>query len=469
MNRYWAACVAEDLDPLLLMELASASAGRSYLKTCTGSGELTADLELAGMGEALVLEASGATRLKSLSAQAARCFEHLQRLTLAAGDRGEGALREAEATVTPLFLGGFSFDPDGSPGGSQTWQGFTPARLVLPELLVQRRAGRSVLIALAPAGTTEAAAQSWLRTRLNETLRQLCAQRIDAAPVAPVGAISSGTIEVASSPRGPATDYQGQVRSALRAIADGSLLKVAVARSERLPLSPSLQISAVLTTLRTRFPQCHVFCIQPPRAAAFVGASPERLLSCSGGRVSADALAGTAPRGQSQDEDEALGIELMRSSKERREHAAVVNYLRAVLTPLTLGLAAAEVPALMRLANVQHLHTAFEGDLRGDEGILDLVQCIHPTPAVAGLPTDAAIAWLAREEDLDRGWYAGGVGFVGPEGEGTFCVAIRSGLVAGDSVTIYAGAGIVEGSRPEAESAEVDHKLAGLKEVLLHA
>ena len=123
----------------------------------------------------------------------------------------------------------------------------------------------------------------------------------------------------------------------------------------------------------------------------------------------------------------------------------------------------------MRLANVQHLHTPFEGVLSNGEGVLDLAQRLHPTPAVAGFPRDQALAWLARSEELDRGWYAGGVGVVGPKGEGEYCVAIRSGLFGPYGARLFAGAGVVEGSVPQFEDAEVGQKLAGLKEVLVHA
>ena len=466
MTRYWAGRRAEGLDPLALLATSPAALGSCYLRTRSlpGGEADSSTLELAGVGEGVVLEAWGPDRLETLSGDARKAYAALVDVSRKS---------ERHKSVGPLFVGGFSFDPNWHPDDQGAWSGFAPARLVLPELTLVRRGTEVQLVGLAPEGMAEEEATSWLSARLDAVLVALkagpakgseSAAQADASPERNAEAL------VPSEPSDSAArPYESQVRCALEAIAAGELTKVAVARSELLAAEVPFELTRLLSTLTERFSTCYIFCVQPAGADAFVGASPEQLLSCASGQVWADALAGTAGRSTDPIEDDALGLALMESSKERSEHEVVVSYLRRTLAPLTASLEAADVPRIMRLANVQHLHTAFRGELRNGEGVLDLARRVHPTPAVAGMPREEALRWLAEEEGLDRGWYAGGVGFVDPTGGGTFCVAIRSGLVAQHSVRLFAGAGIVEGSKPEREKAEVERKLAGLKEALFHA
>jgi isochorismate synthase len=199
-----------------------------------------------------------------------------------------------------------------------------------------------------------------------------------------------------------------------------------------------------------------------------VAASPERLVALSDGVVRNGALAGTAPRGRSPEEDERLGRELRESKKEQAEHAAVAVAVRAALEDVCTPLSGPEAPRLMRIDGLQHLETPFTAHLRPEHAelsVLDLVARLHPTPAVAGLPREAALAWIAAREGLERGWYAGPVGYVDAEGGGEFRVALRSGFVrnrAPARAWLYAGAGIVPGSEPESELRETRLKLRAL-------
>jgi isochorismate synthase len=457
MTRFWAAVPAEGITPMTLLRWNAGRRGSSYLRTrIVPASERGADsLEIAGAGEAVVLESVGPSRLDTLSFEVRRAFETLRRV---------GGVGLSDPSFHPLFLGGFAFDPDWTPPTEGAWVGFSPARLVLPEWTILRRGSEAHLLGVAPEGLSSEQAATWLRTGLGETLEALRGVQAHRPSATPVVSGLSTSIDARRE-----SGYEQQVRAALDAIAAGDLHKVAVARSEEIQPAVPVEVSSFLQTLGDSFPACYIFSIQPEGADAFIGASPEQLLSCSSGSVRADALAGTAARGVSASEDDALGLELMNSLKERREHDAVVRYLRKALSPVTSKLSSSETPQLLRLANVQHLHTPFHGELRNGEGVLDLAHRVHPTPAVAGLPKAEAMQWLAEQEELDRGWYAGGVGYVAPDGGGTFCVAIRSGLVTRESVHLFAGAGIVEGSEPARESAEVRQKLAGLKEVLLNA
>jgi isochorismate synthase len=186
-----------------------------------------------------------------------------------------------------------------------------------------------------------------------------------------------------------------------------------------------------------------------------------------GNRVETAALAGSAARGHTPEEDAALGRELFESKKEQEEHAVVVRALRAALEPHCESLDVPESPSLLRLEGIQHLETRFAGALASGAHLLEIADALHPTPAVGGAPRAPAVDWLARHERLDRGWYAGAVGFVDAEGGGDLAVALRSALLRGGDALLYAGAGIVAGSVPEDELLETRIKLRALLTPLL--
>jgi salicylate biosynthesis isochorismate synthase/menaquinone-specific isochorismate synthase len=192
--------------------------------------------------------------------------------------------------------------------------------------------------------------------------------------------------------------------------------------------------------------------------------------------VATAALAGSAPRGRHPDEDRALGEALLASAKERSEHAYVVDALRGALADRCTSIDVPQAPRLRALFGIQHLETPIRGELLSDGGhetdILGLVEALHPTPAVGGVPRPAAECWLRENEGLDRGWYAAPIGWLDLAGGGDFRVALRSGLIRnglaakGESgasrARLFAGAGLVEGSDPEAELVETRIKLRAL-------
>jgi isochorismate synthase len=171
------------------------------------------------------------------------------------------------------------------------------------------------------------------------------------------------------------------------------------------------------------------------------------------------ALAGSAPRGATEQEDRQEGMELLNSEKNRREHAIVVNMVRSALEDLCSAVQVADTPHLLKLQNIQHLETAITGELLPGHSILEALQELHPTPAVGGFPCEAALAEIRDNEQLDRGWYAGPIGWIDKDGHGEFAVALRSGLIDGSKATLFAGCGIVADSEPDSEYAESRLKL----------
>lgn len=260
--------------------------------------------------------------------------------------------------------------------------------------------------------------------------------------------------------------FQNAVREALNEIARGDYGKIVLARAQRLATAEPFHPLGVLNHLRQRYPGCYAFSIANGRGQSFIGASPERLVRVATGRMHTEALAGSAPRGKSASEDAAFARALLQSDKDLREHRLVIGSIARRVADLGLALEHAAQPRLLGLANVQHLHTPISASVPAGVHILDLVQRLHPTPAVGGTPREPAVAAIARFEPFSRGLYAGASGWVDWRGGGEFFVGLRSALVEGCQATAYAGAGIVAGSDPEQEFAETELKFKALIEAL---
>jgi menaquinone-specific isochorismate synthase len=260
--------------------------------------------------------------------------------------------------------------------------------------------------------------------------------------------------------------YPRAVAAALAEIARGDYEKVVLARALRCTTAEPFHPMGVLNHLRQRYPDCYAFSVANGRGQSFIGASPERLVRVAGGRMHTAALAGSAPRGGSASEDAALAQSLLHSEKDLREHRLVLESIAARLSDLGLTLEHAAHPRLLGLANVHHLHTPVSASLPAGVHILDLVQRLHPTPAVGGTPQAPALAAIRRFETFARGLYAGPQGWVDHRGGGEFFVGLRSALVDGCTAIAYAGAGIVAGSEPQQEFAETELKFQALLESL---
>jgi menaquinone-specific isochorismate synthase len=254
------------------------------------------------------------------------------------------------------------------------------------------------------------------------------------------------------------------VRATLRALADGALQKVVLARRTTFDFDTALDPTGLLRRLRADAPEGFAFLFQPANAGAFLGISPERLFCQHGRAVESEAVAGTRPRAAAAPEDAALRDALLGSEKDRREHAFVQRYVAQTLRSLCTSLDEQEA-APLALSYGRHLRARFRGRLREDVTPNDMLRALHPTPAVGGLPPEAARSCIREREPFDRGWYAAPVGWMGPAENGTLAadlaVGIRSGLVhrSGRRLDLFAGAGLVEGSVPGEEWDEIEQKL----------
>lgn len=265
----------------------------------------------------------------------------------------------------------------------------------------------------------------------------------------------------AQSPQG----YQDSVRGALARIADGELSKVVLARDLVGSIPAGSDLRRLVRALSTGYPDTWAFAVD-----GLIGASPETLVTVQNRTVTARVLAGTIGRGADADADTAASAFLASSTKDLDEHQYAVQSVLASLRPHTRALAASEQPFLLKLPNLFHLATDVEGELSDGGSSLDLVGALHPTAAVAGTPTAAAVAAIRELEPFDRGRYAGPVGWVDAAGNGEWAIALRCaqfGTAAGEiPVTAYAGAGIVAGSDPETELLETRVKFRPLVDAL---
>jgi menaquinone-specific isochorismate synthase len=260
-----------------------------------------------------------------------------------------------------------------------------------------------------------------------------------------------------------APEWEQAVAAAVGRITRGDLRKVVLARdlyaSAEAPIDPRV----LLRRLAARYPDCFTFA-----CAGLVGATPELLIRRDGREVSSLVLAGTKPRGATEAEDERLATELTSSLKENEEHRYAAASLREALAPLCETLEVAKTE-LIKYANVQHLGTRVHGTLAVNRSALALVAALHPSAAVGGTPTDAAVELIRELENMDRERYAGPVGWMDAEGNGEWGIALRCAQLDGHRARLFAGCGIVAGSDPAAELAETQVKFRPMQTALEQA
>ena len=420
------------------------------------------------------------------------------RITLPAGEdrftAGEKWLRDLfERTVSdnqvglpgtgPVAFGSFTFDPasDGSV-------------LIVPRTILGRApSGQAWLTTVSPASAASAAA-----VRLRPSLRPRCppSSGLHAPPVppgshapavspgtqgpsAPVGTQAPSAPPDAQDPAGPARDpaapqglqwhdgrltapeWADAVAAAVGRITSGALRKVVLARDVFATAGGPIDARVLLGRLAARYPDCFTFA-----CANLVGATPELLVRRVGGEVTALILGGTSPRGATPAEDAELGAALLASAKNTEEHAYAVASVRDALAPLCADLDIPSRPSLLKLANVHHLGTAVSGTLATDRSVLSLAGALHPPAAVCGTPAEAALELIRELEHMERGRYAGPVGWVDANGNGEFGIALRCAELDGRRARLFAGCGIVADSDPAAEVAETEVKFLPMRQSL---
>jgi isochorismate synthase len=299
-----------------------------------------------------------------------------------------------------------------------------------------------------------------------EALAERALRRVEALRPAAMPLLDPDPVErtrVASA--APPSHFEQAVERAVERIQGGDLQKIVLAREVRAHAARPHDPAAVFGVLREIFPACYCWCVGTPELA-FVGASPELLVRRDGQRAQTVALAGTTRRSADPAVDDHLGERLLRSAKDREEQAIVTRRIERVLERVSLWVATADEPVLVRVQNVQHLATPIRAQLAEPLAAVELAGLLHPTPAVGGEPREAALPLIPALEGLDRGWYAGAVGWTDLSEDGEFCVALRCALLRDRVARLYSGNGIVRHSVAADELAETEVKLQALLPLL---
>ncbi|MDP3070288.1 MAG: isochorismate synthase [Opitutaceae bacterium] len=425
----------EALDPLAVLESIFEPGEPHFYAERPAIGTAIAGAEIA-----CAHEARGPGRFASVQHWMSETLAH----TIAVGD--------VNAPLGgPHFFASFAFHDEVEPG-----EPFPAAYAFVPRWQVARAGATTTAVAnllVTPDADLEALAQRvW---RAHGKFR-----RFDFAD----------TIAEAGAPlvfrRTEASDYHAAVAQAIARIEAGEFKKIVLARAQELTADQPLHPLRMLNGLRQRFPDCYSFSFAQGRGPSFIGASPERLVRVSQGRLETEALAGSIRRGAGASEDAALAAALLRSEKDCREHRDVLDDIVARLAPLGLQPQFPAHPQVRCFANVQHLHTPVQAALPASVRLLDVLAAMHPTPAVGGTPRAAAVARIRELEGFPRGLYAGALGWLNARGGGEFFVGIRSAVVEGERARVFAGAGIVAGSTPEKEFAETELKFKAMLDAL---
>ena len=397
---------------------------------------------LAGLGQAALLEAAGPSRFKEV-AEAAR---ELGRR--AYSDEG------GPAASGPVFVGGFAFAHDG--GAAPEWSSLSPASLLLPCVSLSRHRGEARMTVAAVLDGDEA----------HEAVLERLVARVEELVPAAMPLLDPDPVERARvASVAPPTHYEHAVERAVERIRAGELEKVVLAREVRVHAGRDHDPGPILGALRDVFPACFCWCVGTPELA-FVGASPELLVRRDGARAQSVALAGTTRRSADPAVDDHLGEQLSRSPKEREEQAIVARRIERTLEPVSVWVTVADQPVLVKVQNLQHLGTPIRAQLADPIPAVELAGRLMPTPAVGGEPQERALPLIPALEGLDRGWYAGAVGWTDLAEDGEFCVALRCALLRGPVAHLYAGCGIVRDSVPAEELAESEVKLQALLPLL---
>ena len=356
---------------------------------------------------------------------AARLWRRLRKTMMPAGEESPG----------PIAVGGFAYRPDRDPSGP--WSGFPALLLRVPALAVTRVRGRTFATA-AGAGAEDL-------LELTQTgVRAPAARRLDVTPV-----------------RNPVA-WTAAVETAAKRLRAGEAAKVVLAREVVARADGVVSAAMVARSLRAAYPSCFTYLVTGADGTAFAGASPELLVRRSGGRAYSQPMAGSVARGVNEAEDDRLERQLEESAKDNAEHRLASEFVVEALRPFSRVVNARD-PEVVRFTNIQHLATGVTAHLTEPAAdALDLAAALHPTPAVGGWPREAADAIIDELEGLERGWYAGAVGWIDGRGDGEFAVALRCGLLWEDGARLYAGVGVMPDSDPARELEETELKFKAL-------
>jgi len=409
------------------------------------------DLEFAGGGAAVELYADGDERFETIRAKLRDLFADIVTDST------------APENVIPRVFGGFAFRDDFVP--SEVWMAFPSAYFVLPRYQITRTHSASGF-------------QTWLTINRQLLAFEHAESALDSLEWEFESALrrvmmysgqqderQTATVESLDHPLSQ-DQWRGMIENATTRMRTGEFDKVVLARTADMRLSAPANLLAALERMGARYPHTYRFLIEPSAGRAFFGASPELLAHVHDRTLETAALAGSRRRASDDQQDAALAQDLLTNSKDRYEHALVVDFMRTRLTPFVKTLNIPAQPVIMKLPNIQHLYTPVHATLHDDGDLLTLIHALHPTPAMGGMPQQVGVEVVKQLEPGTRGWFAAPIGWIDARGDGMFAVAIRSAVSSGKRVRLYAGAGIVADSDADKEWDEIELKFRPMFDAL---
>lgn len=359
------------------------------------------------------------------------------------------------------FFFGFSFSDSVSP---MPWQKWPSAMMTLPQFIFQfEDKGLTTVTVITPVF-----AASVVDDVCEDTLTELQAVLADSGmhsqrPIH-VGNVATRRTDLGenTSFSTPKSSFKNMVSQTAKDIRDGHFAKAVMARQEYLTSVNVDDVFGALFSIRQSYPYSTGFAVLH-QDEVFLGASPEVLAKVQTGEVLVDCLAGTTRRGDDDREDALATQLLLQSTKDQSEHEVVVQDIERMTADLATNVVRDLDREILRLPNVSHLYSRVRGQLKEGVTLFDAAKVLHPTPAIAGYPRDIAMEVITDREPFHRGWYAGGIGVITPQGDGEISVALRSALATSQGAFLYAGAGIMGDSDPEAEWNETELKLRPMR------
>ncbi len=398
----------------------------------------------AGSGTAIELIGWGDNRFDSIRQDAEALFA------------GAAIFNEKEPLAAPRLFGGFSFRADFVP--DNTWADFMPAHFVLPHYQLLSVHGQTWLTINANVPLEDNPAE--LRAELREALQT----KITELQAAAIPDEDTPQYTELNYPM-PFETWRDNIIEATDRMKHGELQKVVLSRVAEARFENRVDVLVPLRYLAQQYPDTYRFLFEPRPFHAFYGASPELLVGVRGDKIDVMALAGSIQRGKTAQADAAYAQELLNSAKDRHEHQLVIDEIKRRLLPLTNQLNIGQT-GIMRLSNIQHIHTPIDGTLKAHTGILPVLETLHPTPALGGEPREIAMDIIRTAEPVPRGWYAAPIGWIDQHMDGQFSVGIRSAVAQDKRVWMYAGAGIVAASDPVKEWDETALKFRPMMDAL---
>ena len=356
-----------------------------------------------------------------------------------------------ELGMKPKFFGGYEFNIKNTTG--KKWDNFPKGYFILPKYIIMSNQYSTFITLISQINKSHITSIDTIYKKIIDNTTQIKKRKKH---------INMNIINEPDSK----SNYLKIINNILSDIKKGIVDKVVLSKLKTITIDRKFSISNAIRHLRIDYPECINFYIHLPNRGIFLGSTPERLIKKNDDEIISEAIAGTIKRGLNSDEDLKLENKLRTDLKNLEEHNLVIKEITNLLSPILNNIIISESPQILKLKNVQHLITNIIGKLKNNIHIIDLVNMIHPTPAVSGYPVETAKHLINQYETHHRGWYSGPIGWIDSLGNGDFCVGLRSSYIKNKTIQLFSGGGIVLNSIPEEEWIETELKMKPILEII---